>query len=210
MTPADFQQATGCDDAALGRLHIYAAQLQKWQKAINLVAPNTLPDLWRRHFLDSAQLLPLAAPAAALPGLWLDLGSGGGFPGLVLAALLPQRAFVLVESDTRKAVFLRETARLMGVAVTVRAERIEAVSRESLLLPVAAISARALAPLVQLLAWAAPFASDDTLLLFPKGRQGEDELTLAGKSWTMNNIDSLPSQTDPAARIIRIMGLKAK
>ncbi|MBP7062982.1 16S rRNA (guanine(527)-N(7))-methyltransferase RsmG [Ferrovibrio sp.] len=210
MTPHEFQQATGCDAAALARLQIYAAQLVKWQKAINLVAPNTLPDLWRRHFLDSAQLLPLAEPVAGQPGIWLDLGAGGGFPGLVLAAMLPGRAFVLVESDTRKAVFLRETARAMDVPVTVLSQRIEAVSRETLLPRVAVISARALAPLAELLAWSARFADTDTMLLFPKGRQAEDELTLAGKSWTMQRLDSLPSQTDQAARIIRIMGLEAK
>ncbi len=204
--PEAFAAQTGVSRETLAKLEIYAAQLVKWQKAINLVAPNTLPDLWRRHFLDSAQILPLAAEAG--PGHWLDLGSGAGFPGLVVAAM-GREGVTLIESDSRKAVFLRETARAMNIEVSVRAERIEAVPAADYR-PAAVISARALAPLSDLLAWAAPFAGPHTLLLFPKGRQAEDELTLAGKSWTMEKLDSLPSQTDPAARILRIRGLKAR
>ncbi len=210
MTPthfqaADFQAATGCSDAVLARLEIYAAQLVKWQKAINLVAPNTLPDLWRRHFLDSAQLLPLADGSS---GTWLDLGSGAGFPGLVIAAM-GREAVILVESDTRKAVFLRETARLMDVSVTVRSERIEAVPRETLK-DVGVISARALAPLELLFSWAARFAGPETLLLFPKGRQAEDELTLAAKSWKVASQETFPSQSDGEGRVLRFRGLMAQ
>lgn len=205
MTPAEFQAASGCSDTALARLEIYAAQLVKWQKAINLVAPNTLPDLWRRHFLDSAQLLPLADGTS---GTWLDLGSGAGFPGLVIAAL-GRENMVLVESDTRKAVFLRETARLMDVGVTVRSERIEAVPRETLK-DVGVISARALAPLEQLFGWAARFAGPETVLLFPKGRQAEDELTLAFKSWKVASQETFPSQSDGEGRVLRFRGLMAQ
>lgn len=206
MTPAEFQAASGCRDAALARLEIYAAQLTKWQKAINLVAPNTLPELWRRHFLDSAQVLPLAEGAG---GTWLDLGSGAGFPGLVVAALGRENV-ILVESDTRKAVFLRETARLMDISVTVRSERIEAVPRETLGSEIGVISARALAPLEQLFAWASRFAGPETVLLFPKGRQAEDELTLALKSWKVSLQETFPSQSDGEGRILRFRGLVAR
>lgn len=187
------------------RLQIYAAQLKKWNPAINLVAPGTLPDLWRRHFLDSAQLLPLAHRQGLRRGRWLDLGSGGGFPGLVLAALgWPD--LHLVESDQRKAVFLRETARLMGVAVTVHACRIEQLEPAAVA-PAAVISARALAPLADLLRLAQPFAAPDTLFLLPKGRQAEDELTLARESMTMASVTLTPSLTDPDARILQMRGI---
>lgn len=209
LSPEAFAIEAGVSRETLERLRIYAAQLVKWTKAINLVAPNTLPDLWRRHFLDSAQLYPLAVehtgPGA---GPWLDLGSGAGFPGLVMAAHGWENV-TLIESDIRKATFLRETARQMQVAVTVRAERIEAVAPGSLP-PPAVISARALASLTELLDLAAPFAGPDTLLLFPKGRQAEDELTLARESWTIDFIEMIPSRSDPAGRIIRLKGLRRK
>lgn len=205
LSPEAFAAEAGVSRETLARLEIYAAQLRKWTKAINLVAPNTLPDLWRRHFLDSAQLYPLAAEQ---PGPWLDLGSGAGFPGLVIAAL-GREPLTLIESDIRKATFLRETARQMQVAATVRAERIEAVDPASLPRP-AVISARALASLAELLDLAAPFMAADTLLLFPKGRQAEDELTLARESWTIDHVEMIPSRSDPAGRIIRLKGLRRK
>ncbi len=204
LSPEIFAAEAGVSRETLDRLRIYAAQLVKWTKAINLVAPNTLPDLWRRHFLDSAQLYPLAADA---PGPWLDLGSGAGFPGLVIAAM--GRQVTLIESDIRKATFLRETARQMDVPAIVRAERIEAVDPASLSRP-AVISARALASLAELLDLAAPFMGPDTLLLFPKGRQAEDELTLARESWTIDHVEMIPSRSDPAGRIIRLKGLCRK
>ncbi len=204
LSPETFAAEAGVSRETLDRLRIYAAQLVKWTKAINLVAPNTLPDLWRRHFLDSAQLYPLAADA---PGPWLDLGSGAGFPGLVIAAM--GRQVTLIESDIRKATFLRETARQMDVPAIVRAGRIEAVDPASLSRP-AVISARALASLAELLDLAAPFMGPDTLLLFPKGRQAEDELTLARESWTIDHVEMIPSRSDPAGRIIRLKGLCRK
>lgn len=208
VTPDDFQRQTQASPEVLDRLKTYAGLLAKWQKAINLVAPNTLADIWGRHFLDSAQLLPLA-PAGT--ERWLDLGSGGGFPGLVLAALgVP--GVHLVESDQRKAAFLREAARAMGVPATVHVGRIEAVDAAALHRAMGGapqvISARALAPLVELLPLAHRLAGPDSLYLFPKGRQAEDELTAARRYWTIAAVDMLPSQTDPAARILRIRGLE--
>jgi 16S rRNA (guanine527-N7)-methyltransferase len=220
MTPAEFQKATGCSDAAIQRLETYAALIAKWQKAINLVAPNTLPDLWQRHFLDSAQILDHAPPGTAR---WLDLGSGGGFPGLVIAALGPEAGIAsvhLVESDQRKAAFLREAARAMGlVSVTVHVKRIESLDPATLHAAMGGapqvISARALAPLKDLIGLARPFAAKtgagtDTVYLFPKGRQAEDELTEARRYWTIPAAEALPSRTDPEARILRLRGLEPK
>lgn len=211
MTPQEFQKATGCSDQALERLTIYAALVAKWQKAINLVAPNTLPQLWERHFLDSAQLLPLAPDGTTR---WLDLGSGGGFPGLVMAALGIETVH-LVESDQRKATFLREAARAMGLGgyVTVHMKRIEAVEPEILHAAMGGapqvISARALASLKDLIPLAHRLAGPDTVYLFPKGRQAGDELTEARRYWTIQTLDLLPSQTEAQARIVRMRGLEA-
>ncbi|MFN4275941.1 MAG: 16S rRNA (guanine(527)-N(7))-methyltransferase RsmG [Ferrovibrio sp.] len=215
MTPQAFQKATGCSDQALERLNIYAALVAKWQKAINLVAPNTLPQLWERHFLDSAQLLPLAPESTTR---WLDLGSGGGFPGLVIAALGVDggvETVHLVESDQRKATFLREAARAMGLGshVTVHMKRIEAVEPAALHAAMGGapqvISARALASLKDLIPLAQRLAGPDTVYLFPKGRQAGDELTEARRYWTIQALDLLPSQTEAQARIVRMRGLEA-
>ncbi|MBS4045533.1 MAG: 16S rRNA (guanine(527)-N(7))-methyltransferase RsmG [Alphaproteobacteria bacterium] len=210
MTPADFQHATQCSAAAIARLEIYSALITKWQKAINLVAPKTLPELWQRHFLDSAQLLE-HAPAGVTR--WLDLGSGGGFPGLVIAALSDAHIH-MVESDQRKSAFLREAARAMNVNATVHVKRIEAVEPAQLHAAMGGapqvISARALAPLTELIGLAYPLAAPDTLYLFPKGRNAEDELTEARRYWTLPAAEQLPSRTDPEASILRLKGLGPK
>lgn len=208
MTPADFQARTGVSRETLARLQAYAALLEKWQKAINLVAPNSLPELWSRHFLDSAQLFALAPPDTRR---WLDLGSGGGFPGLVIAALGVETVH-LVESDHRKCAFLREATRAMGVPAVVQMKRIEAVDPAALRQAMGGapqvISARALAPLKELLGLSHRLAGPDTTYLFPKGRQAGDELTQAQRYWTIAALDRLPSQTDEAANILRIRGLQ--
>jgi 16S rRNA (guanine527-N7)-methyltransferase len=211
MTPAQFQQATGCSDAAIARLEIYAALIAKWQKAINLVAPKTLPELWSRHFLDSAQLLE-HVPAGVMR--WLDLGSGGGFPGLVIAALSDVDMH-LVESDQRKSAFLREAARAIDLSnVSVHVKRIESVNAAQLHEAMGGapqvISARALAPLHELIGLAYPLAGPDTVYLFPKGRTAGDELTEARRYWTIPVAEMLPSRTDPEARILLLKGLEPK
>lgn len=210
MTPAQFQHATHCSAAALARLVAYAGLIEKWQKAINLVAPKTLPELWSRHFLDSAQLLEHAPPGVTR---WLDLGSGGGFPGLVIAALSDAHVH-LVESDQRKSAFLREAARAMNVQATVHVKRIEAVDpaqlHEAMGGAPQVISARALAPLHELIGLARPLGGPDTVYLFPKGRTAEDELTEARRYWTIPDADRLPSRTDPGASILRLKGLGPK
>lgn len=210
MTPTEFQQATNCSAAALQRLETYAALIHKWQKAINLVAPKTLPELWSRHFLDSAQLLEHAPKDTQR---WLDLGSGGGFPGLVIAALSEAHVH-LVESDQRKSAFLREAARAMNVSATIHVKRIESLEPAQLHAAMGGapqvISARALAPLHELIGLAQPLAGPDTVYLFPKGRSTEDELTEARRYWTIPAADKLPSRTDPEASILRLKGLGPK
>lgn len=177
------------------RLERYAALLEKWQRRINLISSTTLPDLWRRHFLDSAQLLPWLGL-----GPVLDMGSGAGFPGLVLAILRGTAAPVhLVESDARKCAFLAEVARVTQADVIIHNCRTEALPPFS----VETITARALAPLSQLLNWSEKFLSPSTQCLFLKGRNGEDELTQAGKDWRMQ-ITRRDSLTDPSGIIFHL------
>lgn len=195
LTPANFQAETGIDDAAMARLTTYLALLERWQKKINLVGKGTLADPWRRHFLDSAQLAPMLPDGARV---LVDLGSGAGFPGLVLAAMTDLDVH-LIDSDTRKGVFMREAARAMGISVTVHTARLETVA------PIGAdvITSRALAPLSALLTYAQPFRKTGTTCLFLKGKSTEDELTAAGKEWTMT-VSTTPSRTDPAAHVVKI------
>lgn len=195
LTPEEFQKDTGVSRETLDRLRLYGELLVKWQKTINLVGPSTLPDLWCRHFLDSAQLFPLLPESARV---LVDFGSGAGFPGLVLAILgIPE--VHLIESDQRKCAFLREAARQTQAPVTVHAKRIEAVA------PFAAdvITSRALAPLAQLLDMAQPFLTPQTLCLFPKGQNVEAELTEAHKIWNMQ-VTRVPSRSDADATILRL------
>jgi 16S rRNA (guanine527-N7)-methyltransferase len=181
------------------RLDIYADLLCKWQRSINLVGPRTIGDLWNRHFTDSAQVLPLIPPAETpATRVLVDFGSGAGFPGLVLA-ILGAGEVHLIESDQRKATFLREVARATGTPVTVHARRIEQVAP----FPADVVSARALAPLSDLLGFAAPFLRPDSLCLFPKGQMAEDELSAASKTWNMT-VDRIQSVTDSSATILRI------
>ncbi|MFG1478450.1 16S rRNA (guanine(527)-N(7))-methyltransferase RsmG [Xanthobacter sp. V4C-4] len=182
------------------RLTLLVELLRKWQGTINLVAPATVPDIWRRHVLDSLQLMDLVSPAVTR---WVDLGSGGGFPGLVVAAVLSQRSGAsvhLVESDTRKAAFLREAIRLARLPAQVHAERIETIA-PALAEGTQVVSARALAPLPKLLALAAPFLASGALGVFLKGKDATRELTDARKGWTLD-AELTPSRTDPAGRII--------
>jgi 16S rRNA (guanine527-N7)-methyltransferase len=195
VTPEAFAAAADVSRETLDRLRRYADLLAKWNRRINLVGQGTLPDLWRRHMLDSAQLFSLIAdPAAPL----VDLGSGAGFPGLVLAAMGASDVH-LIEADRRKCAFLGEAARAMGVPVTIHAERIEDVT------PFAArtIVSRALAPLPDLLDLAVSFSNEHSILLFLKGGTVDQELTRTRKAWSMQ-IDRILSRTDPQGTILRL------
>lgn len=211
MGPEEFLQALQGLDPNVSRetisaLEAYAALLRKWQKAINLVSGATLDDLWRRHFLDSAQLLPLLAPPQAGDGGITDLGSGAGFPGLVLA-ILSGRPTYLVESDQRKAAFLGEAARATGCAdrVKIHCARIEAAKPWT----AGTVTARALAELGQLLDWTSPFVGPDTVLLFPKGAKADEELTAAARVWTMVT-ERRRSITDSTGLILRLSHLERR
>jgi 16S rRNA (guanine527-N7)-methyltransferase len=187
----------------LQRLEVYAGLLAKWQAKINLVGPATLPDLWRRHFLDSAQLLPLLP---SVNGTLADLGSGAGFPGLVLAIMTGWRVHLL-DSDQRKCAFLRQVALDCGVLdrVTIHAKRIEQVTG----IAADVVTARACAPLGELLALAEPFIGEKGTGLFLKGAQAEEELTQAQRHWTMR-LDRRGSISDPAGVILIVTQLKQK
>ena len=165
---------------AIEKLKFFQALVEKWNPRINLVAKSTLPDLWERHIENSARLC-LFAPNNARR--WADLGSGGGFPGLVVAVLLQdggaKTEVVLVESDLRKATFLREAARQMGIVVDVRSERAETLDA----LSADIVSARALASLDSLCGLAARHLAAGGLCLFPKGEKCAEEVQSARKSW---------------------------
>ncbi|MBF9057913.1 16S rRNA (guanine(527)-N(7))-methyltransferase RsmG [Rhodobacterales bacterium HKCCSP123] len=188
----------------LGRLDLYAGLLVKWQAAINLVSPTTLPQLWLRHMLDSAQVFDHVPDSARR---WIDFGSGGGFPGLVCAAIAaekrPDLRITLVESDMRKGAFLREAARQMGVAVDVLTRRVEDVppSRSDV------VSARALAPLATLCAYAMPHLGPDGICLFQKGARHAEELETARQDWQMD-VTTIPSVTDPDAVLLKLENLR--
>ncbi len=179
------------------RLSIYAERLARWNTRINLVSAASMADMWRRHMLDSAQLVERLPPKAAKIA---DLGSGAGFPGLVLAILSGVRAH-LIESDTRKAAFLSEVVRLTGAAAIVHSARIEDLEPFS----VDAITSRALAPLPRLLDIASPIlevsAGQTPICLFLKGAKWREELTIAQKEWNIR-ANSFASISDPAGRVM--------
>jgi 16S rRNA (guanine527-N7)-methyltransferase len=183
------------------RLDRFVAVFLQWQATTNLVAPSTLPELWTRHIADSLQLLPMAPGA----GHWVDLGSGGGFPGLVIACALantPGAAVHLVESNVKKAAFLREAARITGAPAQVHAMRIEDFV-DGFAEPVEIVTARAFATLDNLIESAYPLLTRGAQGLFLKGRDVEGELTAASKCWTIN-AELIPSATEAGGRIVRV------
>lgn len=189
------------------RLDIFAAQLLKWQKTINLISPKTKSEVWTRHIADSLQLIALVPDNARI---FVDLGSGGGLPGLVLAAAFadrPEAMFHMIESDQRKCAFLREAARAMGVSVKVHNGRIEAVLANW---PHGAdiVSARALAPLKDLLSLAQPLLKAG-MGLFPKGQDIDSEMEEATKYWAFSG-KLVPSRTDSKAGILIVSDLRAR
>jgi 16S rRNA (guanine527-N7)-methyltransferase len=182
------------------RLDRYVLLLRRWQKIKNLVGPRTLDEIWTRHVVDSLQLLDYGGGAK----IWCDLGSGAGLPGLVLAAALvetPGARVHCVESNRRKAAFLREAARDLDVPVVVHDRRAEDVVGE--LEGIEIVTARALAPLGDLLDLAAILLKKNSVGLFLKGQDVDRELTEAAKSWTFK-ASVMPSVTDPSGRVVRV------
>lgn len=180
-------------------LNDFVALLRKWNARVNLVAPADLDHLWPRHIEDALQLVALV-PSGAARGI--DLGSGAGFPGLVLA-IATGLPFDLIEADQRKAAFLREAARITRAPVRVRASRIEEAAVE----PAPLVTARGLAPLPRLLPLVAPKLRSGGTALLLKGASYETELTAARREWQMT-ADAVPSRTAAGAVILRITGLR--
>jgi 16S rRNA (guanine527-N7)-methyltransferase len=181
------------------RFDAFIELLLRWNRRINLISRADEPFIRQRHIEDSAQLAPLI-PRGVERGI--DLGSGAGFPGLILATLT-NISFDLIEADQRKAAFLNEAARLLDAPVRIHRTRIE----EARLPPAALVTARALAPLPRLLTLTAPLLASGGVCLFPKGASAESELTLAAAQWHMR-MDRIPSRTDPSAVILRITELQ--
>lgn len=182
------------------RLHAFVVLLLRWNARINLMAERDETAIWRRHVLDSLQLVPLIPPT---DGPLVDLGSGAGFPGLMLA-LATGRETHLVEADRRKSAFLIEAARVLNLPkVKVHPVRIEAVTVP----PAAVLTARALAPLADLLPYAYRILASGGTALFPKGRTAEQELTNAARAWIMR-VERFPSRTDPFATILRLSEIR--
>ena len=197
---AAFQQEFGVSRETMERLDIYAALLKKWNTAINLVSRGTLATLWSRHFFDSAQIFKLTDRQG---GHWVDIGSGAGFPGMVVALIAKDVAldfrFTFVESDQRKCAFLRSVSRETKTTVTVLSDRIEVIAP----LRADVISARALAPLKDLLAHADRHLKADGQAIFLKGATYRAELEEALESWTFRS-DEYPSKTDETGIIVNL------
>ncbi len=200
--PADLQYTENVSRETLARLKAFVDVLADWNARHNLVSAQSLAGVWRRHILDSAQLLPyIPQEAQSL----VDLGSGAGFPGLVLALLLEDRPcrVVLYEATRKKCEFLQAAAARTGARVEVRHARIEEAEPE----PFDVVTARAVAPLDKLLAYAHVFQGPRTLNLFLKGQSVGAELTLAHKSWSMA-VTEHPSRSDPSGVILAIRELR--
>lgn len=191
-------------DVGLDRLRLFAQLVEKWNVSINVVAKSTIGDLWNRHIVDSAQVFVCAAPSQKL---WLDIGSGGGFPGIVVsilaADLFPSLKVALVESDRRKSVFLMECVRQIGLTSTVHAVRVEDLPAQG----ACVISARALAPLSDLCGLAIRHSREDSLCAFLKGANAEAEISEARKMWQFD-LDLRASVTDSRASILFLKGLR--
>jgi 16S rRNA (guanine527-N7)-methyltransferase len=190
------------------RLDLLVDRLRQWQSRINLIAPSTLSEIWVRHILDSGQLSHLEPEAQH----WIDLGSGGGFPGLVVAILGAERPGFrvdLVESNGKKAAFLRQIIREAGLNSRVFAERIEVALCRSDWGVVDVVSARALASLNDLLRLGFPLLKTGTKALFPKGRDVELEMAQASRFWWFQ-AELIPSWTESSARIVRITGCQPR
>jgi 16S rRNA (guanine527-N7)-methyltransferase len=193
-----FAAEVGVSRETLARLEVYAELLRRWSARVNLVGRNTLDDLWRRHFLDSAQLRALIPDSVET---LIDLGSGAGFPGLLLA-ILGVPGIELIEADGRKCAFLREAIRVTGAGAVLREGRVEAMPAR----PYDIVTARACAPLDRLLALADRFIGPHTRCLFLKGERVEEEIAAAREGWAMQ-VSTRPSLADPRGVVLCLEGV---
>lgn len=187
------------------KLKLFEDLARKWTQKINLISRNTIDDIWGRHIEDSAQIM-LSAPQN--PKIWADFGSGGGFPGIIVATILADRKadtkVILVESDQRKSAFLREAKRNLGLdlceVVAQRAEMIEPIGAD-------VISARALASLDMLCGFAQRHGRADGLCLFPKGETWEDEVAIAQKNWEFDLV-AIPDTGHSGSALLKLRNLR--
>jgi 16S rRNA (guanine527-N7)-methyltransferase len=199
---ADFAKVFSVSHETFEKLELYAQLLVKWQRAMNLVAPATIPKMWRRHFADSAQLLHLAPNAK----IWVDLGSGGGFPALVIAIMLANQeecCVHLIESNARKCAFLSEVARQTGAPARVHNARVADIAASGAIPAADVVTARALAPLDALLELALPFFGNASAALFLKGREAGSEIADARKRWVFD-LKIHKSVSDAEGQILEI------
>ena len=201
MTPAEFQALRAATPAQMGDLETLIERLTAANAVMNLVGPDSLPDVWNRHILDSAQLLDLAPDAAT----WADLGAGAGFPGLVLAILLKHRAdshVWLIDSLGKRCRFLQEAVEALSLRATVVNGR-----AEEQRIKVDVVTARAVAPMDRLLGYAQPYLQRGAQGLFLKGEKAEAELIEARKVWQFDS-DLSVSRSDPRGRIVSVRSLR--
>jgi 16S rRNA (guanine527-N7)-methyltransferase len=194
-----FAKISGAPPAVMTKLDAYVELLVAWNRRINLVGPNTIGDVWRRHILDAAQLYPLLPEGARVAA---DFGSGAGLPGIVLAVMgVPEMH--LIESDQRKAAFLREAKRVTGAPVEIHAQRASGLTP----FKVDVALARAVAPLDDLLHLVYPYLAPHSICLFLKGKGAEEELALAQNRWSLTAA-AVSSRTDPSGRILLLEGVR--
>jgi 16S rRNA (guanine527-N7)-methyltransferase len=199
---AEFARAFPVSHETVEKLELYESLLIKWQRAVNLTGPAAIPQLWQRHFADSAQLLALAPHAKT----WVDLGSGGGFPALVIAIMLANQkecSVHLIESNARKCGFLSEVARQTGAPARVHNMRIADAAASGAIPAADVVSARALAPLDALVELALPFFGNASIALFLKGREAGVEIADARKRWVFD-LKIHPSISDAQGQILEI------
>jgi len=185
------------------RLDAFVVLLLHWQQRLNLIAPSTVPKIWTRHIADSLQLLKFAPEAK----VWADFGAGGGFPGIPLACALAEKGGTvhLIESNGKKAAFLREAARVTAADVKVHQMRAKDFV-DSCAEPIQVVTARALAPLKTIFDQVLPLMAKGAIGLFPKGQDVDAELTDAAKYWTMHAV-KYPSVTSPDSHIVAVSSL---
>ena len=203
FSPDDFLRETGVSRETFSNLEAYAALLAKWQPKKNLISNSTLDDMWLRHFYDSAQLLPLIQSVHGEKHLrCLDIGSGAGFPGLVLA-IMGIGHVAMVESNAKKCAFMRQVKIATNASVTIENERIEKLATEG----VDIILSRACASVTKLLEWSEKFISKNTELWLLKGAIAADELDEAKAHWTMQ-VDQYKSKSDGSGAILRLRNIQ--
>jgi 16S rRNA (guanine527-N7)-methyltransferase len=201
--PDDLARDLDVSRETLDKLKIYAGLLAKWQKAKNLVANSTLDAMWQRHFLDSAQMMPLLEKVYGdRPLTMLDIGSGAGFPGLVLSVMGRGHAH-MVEANGRKCIFMSQVSRETSAPATIHNERIEAITPFA----VDIVTSRACARVIQLMDWAAPFLRNGVEMWLLKGEGADEELTEAQASWKMT-VDRFKSLSDPGGVILRLSAIQ--